>query len=347
MVDQESNNTERPIARIGPGTFSLHDIAKRAGVSPITVSRVINKPELVSMRTRTRVLQIMDDMGFVLNRLASSFSRAASRIVGTVAPPIINSGIAEQVQGMSDVFATGDYQLLVSPGELSGDHEAQQVMNMLGWQPAGMVLQAFSDSDDLRETLRARGLPVVEISEIVGFEPIDCVVGISNYEASRRMTIFLSECGYERVAFMGALSHGNDRAMRRTLGYRAGMAELGRRPVEVIGPLHASYAATGLRQIMELQPDTQAIFCASDTFAFAAIQECGRRGLRVPDDLAIVGFGDLDFASIIVPTLTTVRVDRYQMGRLAAETLLRRIAGEVDVPRIQNVGFTIVRRASA
>ena len=251
-------------------------------MSPITVSRVINKPELVSAETRARVLQVIDEMGFVLNRLASSFSRATSRIVGTVAPPIINFGIAEQVQGMSDVFSTSDYQLLVSPGELSGDHEGRQVMNMLGWQPAGMVLQAFSESDSMRETLRARGLPVVEISEIFGKDPIDCVVGISNHEAARRMTLFLAECGYKRIAFMGAVSHGNDRATRRTLGYRAAMAELGRKPIDVIGPLRASYAAEGLREILELQPDTDAIFCASDTFAIAAVQECQRRGLKVP-----------------------------------------------------------------
>lgn len=347
MVDANNNRTGKSAARGASGSFSLYDIAKRAGVSPITVSRVINKPELVSAETRARVLQVIDEMGFVLNRLASSFSRAASRIVGTVAPPIINFGIAEQVQGMSDVFSTSDYQLLVSPGELSGDHEGRQVMNMLGWQPAGMVLQAFSESDSMRETLRARGLPVVEISEIFGKEPIDCVVGISNHEAARRMTLFLAECGYKRIAFMGAVSHGNDRATRRTLGYRAAMAELGRKPVDVIGPLRASYAADGLREILELQPDTDAIFCASDTFAIAAIQECQRRGLKVPDDLAFAGFGDLDFASIIVPALTTVRVDRYNMGRLAAQTLLRRMRGEGDVPRVQDVGFTIMRRASA
>jgi LacI family gluconate utilization system Gnt-I transcriptional repressor len=333
--------------RLGGGGFNLQDIATRAGVSPITVSRVINKPDMVSEATRTRVLDVIREMGFVLNRLASSFSRAASRIVGTVAPPIINSGIAEQVQGMSDVFARGDYQLLVSPGELSGENEERQIMNILGWQPAGLILQAFPESDGMRETLRLRQLPVVEISELVGKPPIDCLVGISNHEAARRMTLFLSGCGYRRIGFMGAHSHGNDRAARRTLGYRAAMGELGLPPVDVVGPLRASYAAEGLQQLLDLSPDVDVVFCASDTFAIAAIQECRRRGLRVPEDLAIAGFGDLDLASLIVPALTTVRVDRYRMGRIAAETLLCRIAGDAEVPRIQDVGFAILRRDSA
>lgn len=329
------------------GSFRLRDIAERAGVAPITVSRVINKPELVSEDTRNRVLGVIDDMGFVLNRLASSFSRAASRIVGTVAPPIINTGIAEQVQGMSDALSNSDYQLLVAPGELAGEHEERQVANMLGWQPAGLILQAFSESESMRTMLRARKLPIVEISEIVGQEPIDCVVGISNHEAARRMTLFLAECGYVHIAFMGASSHGNDRACQRIDGYRSAMAELRRPPVDVAGPLNTSYAANGLQELLTRMPDVEVIFCASDTFAIAAIQECRRRSIRVPEDLAITGFGDLDLASIIMPSLTTVRVDRYGMGRLAAETLLRRIAGDTSLPRVQNIGFEIIRRASA
>jgi LacI family gluconate utilization system Gnt-I transcriptional repressor len=352
MADEHNDVPDVPAseaAGIRPtaGTFNLQDIARRAGVSPITVSRVINKPEMVSEATRSRVLGVIQEMGFVLNRLASSFSRASSRIVGTVAPPIINSGIAEQVQGMSDVFSRSDYQLLVSPGDLSAKNEERQIMNILGWQPAGFILQAFTESDAMRETLKLRQLPVVEISELVGKEPIDCLVGISNYEAARRMTLFLAELGYERISFMGAHSHGNDRAMRRTLGYRAAMAELGRQQVVVVGPLHPSYAASGLREILEIAPDTQVVFCASDTFAIATIQECRRRGLRVPEDLAVAGFGDLDLAPLIVPAITTVRVDRYRMGRIAAETLLRRIAGDVSLERIQDVGFSIVRRESA
>ncbi|MCZ8097015.1 MAG: LacI family DNA-binding transcriptional regulator [Burkholderiales bacterium] len=333
--------------RFGASAVNLKDIARRAGVSPITVSRVINKPEMVSDATRSRVMSVMNNMGFVLNRLASSFSHAGSRIVGTVAPPIINSGIAEQVQGMSDVFANSGYQLLVSPGDLSADNEKQQIISILGWQPVGLILQAFTESDDIRESLRLRRLPVVEISEIAGKEPIDCLVGISNHEAARRMTLFLAELGYERISFMGALSHGNDRAMRRTLGYRAAMAELGRPPAVVVGPLHPTYAADGLSNLMRIAPRTQVVFCASDTFAIATIQECWRRGLRVPEDIAIAGFGDLDLAPLIVPAITTVRVNRYHMGQIAAKTLLRRIAGEKGIQRVQDVGFSIVRRESA
>jgi LacI family gluconate utilization system Gnt-I transcriptional repressor len=341
MADKPSGETDLH------GTFRLRDIAKQAGVSPITVSRVINRPEMVSDLTRNRVMGVIQEKGFVLNRLASGFSGTSSRIVGTVAPPIINSGIAEQVQGMSDVFSKSDFQLLVSPGDLSAENEERQIMRILGWQPAGFILQAFPESNRMREMLKLRQLPVVEISELVGKEPIDCLVGISNFEAARSMTLFLAESGYDRIAFMGAEAHGNDRGMRRTSGYRAAMAELGRQPVDVVGPLHVSYAVAGLQKILEIAPDTQAVFCASDTFAIATIQECHRRGLRIPTELAVAGFGDLDLAPLIVPAITTVRVDRYRMGQVAAETLLRRIAEDENIERIQDVGFSIVRRDSA
>jgi LacI family gluconate utilization system Gnt-I transcriptional repressor len=248
---------------------------------------------------------------------------------------------------MSDIFAKSGYQLLVSPGDLSADNEKQQIISILGWQPVGLILQAFTESDDIRESLRLRQLPVVEISETSGREPIDCVVGISNHEAARSMTLFLAELGYERISFMGALSHGNDRSMRRTLGYRAAMAELGRTPAVVVGPLDPSFAADGLSKLLRIAPDTQAVFCASDMFAIATIQECWRRGLRIPEDIAIAGFGDLDLAPLIVPAITTVRVNRYHMGQIAAKTLLRRIAGDKGIQRVQDVGFSIVRRESA
>lgn len=341
MADRLTNETDHQ------AKFQLRDIAKQAGVSTITVSRVINKPEMVTDSTRRRVLNVIKENGFVLNRLASGFKGTSSRIVGTVVPPIINSGIAEQVQGMSDVFSMSDYQLLLSPGDLSADNEERQIMRIQGWQPAGFILQAFPESDEMREALKRRMLPVVEISELVGKEPIDCLVGISNFEAARSMTLFMADCGYDRIAFMGAQAHGNDRAMRRTLGYRAAMAELGRQPVEVMGPLEVSFAAAGFREIMAIAPDTQLVFCASDTFAIGTIQECHRRGLRIPNDVAVAGFGDLDLASLIVPAITTVKVDRYRMGRIAAETLLRRIAGDENIERIHDVGFSIVRRDSA
>ena len=334
---------ERPLQPGQP--LNLDAIAAATGVSIMTVSRVINHPEKVAEKTRTRVLDAIRDMGFILNRVAGSLSQSASRIVGTVVPPIINTGVAEQVQGMSDMLTARGYQLIVSPGELTSDQEEQRVMEILGWQPAGLILQAFPTSERIRKLLRERRYPVVEISEIEGVEPIDCVVGISNFRAAYAMTEYLHGRGYRRIAFIGATPHGNDRAARRTLGYRAACEGLGMPPLIRIGPMDNTFGSRALAELTAEAPDVDAVFCASDTTAVGVIFECQRRGWSIPGRLAVAGFGDLEIASQIVPTMTTVHVDRLEMGRTAAATMLKRVAGSTERVVI-DVGFEIVQRES-
>ncbi|MHA6732162.1 LacI family DNA-binding transcriptional regulator [Devosia sp. A369] len=325
--------------------LNLDAIATATGVSIMTVSRVINHPDKVAEKTRIRVLDAIKDMGFILNRVAGSLAQSASRIVGTVVPPIINTGIAEQVQGMSDMLTAHGYQLIVSPGELTSGQEEQRVLEILGWQPAGLILQAFPTSERVRKLLRERGYPVVEISEIEGVEPIDCVVGISNFQAAYEMTEYLFGRGYRRIGFIGATPHGHDRAARRTLGYRAACETLGLPVLVRIGPMENAFGSNALIELTDETPEIDAIFCASDTTAVGVIFECQRRKWAIPDRLAVAGFGDLEIASQIVPTMTTVRVNRKEMGRQAAATILDRVAGSTTRV-VTDIGFKIIQRQS-
>ena len=144
--------------------LGMREIASRVGVSPITVSRALKDPGKVSPETRQKILDAIERAGFIPNQVASSM-RGAGRIIGTMVPPLINSGIAEQVQGMSDEMHDSGYQLLLIQGDFNTAAEEKAIRALLGWRPAGLILQAFVQGSIARQILAASNIPVVEISE--------------------------------------------------------------------------------------------------------------------------------------------------------------------------------------
>ena len=238
----KAGSGEKPLERLG-----VREIAKRVGVAPMTVSRVLSNPDMVSPETRAKVLEAIEKAGFVPNRLASSM-RGTGRMIGTVVPPLINSGIAEQVQGMSDECQDSGYSMLLVQGEFTREAEEKSIRTLLGWRPAGMILQSFVQSDTARALLKSSGAPVVEISEIKGRKPLDMVVGVSNFETAYAMTMHLAAKGYKRIGFVSTPIHGNDRLQQRRTGYHAALSELDIKnhdDMEVEVPITAQGGAAG------------------------------------------------------------------------------------------------------
>jgi LacI family gluconate utilization system Gnt-I transcriptional repressor len=329
--------------------LGMREIARSIGVAPITVSRALRDPGKVSPETRRKILEAIDREGFIPNQLAGSM-RNAGRIIGTVVPPLINSGIAEQVQGMSDACREGGYQLLLMQGDFSAEAEEQAIRALLGWKPAGLILQAFVQSETARRLLAECGSAVVEISEIRGKEPIEMAVGVSNFDTAYAMTVHLAEKGYRKIAFVSTPVHGNDRLQQRCIGYRKAIADRGlpdQPRLEVEVPITPRGGAEALGAIMDGDAEVDVIFFSSDMLAIGAVQECHRRGWRIPERLAIAGYGNMDLGAELFPALTTVHVPRYEMGRRAVAELLHRLqTGRID-QKIVAVDFSIIDRDSA
>src|SRR5688572_17552501 len=269
----KAGSGEKPLERLG-----VREIAERVGVAPMTVSRVLSNPDMVSPETRAKVLEAIEKAGFVPNRLASSM-RGTGRMIGTVVPPLINSGIAEQVQGMSDECHASNYSMLLVQGEFTQEAEEKSIRTLLGWRPAGMILQSFVQSDVARALLKSSGAPVVEISEIKGRKPFDMVVGVSNFETAYAMTMHLAAKGYKRIGFVSTPIHGNDRLQQRRAGYHAALTDLGIKNhanMEVEVPITALGGAQAMITLTDRHKDVNAIFFSSDTLAVGAVQECHR-----------------------------------------------------------------------
>jgi LacI family gluconate utilization system Gnt-I transcriptional repressor len=327
----------------------MADVAARAGVTKMTVSRVLRHPERVKADTRLRVLQVMGELGYVPNRVAGSLTAGRSGLVAAIVPTLRHSLFADTIEGMSDVLAEAGLDLIVANSRYRADVEEGQIRTLLERRPDAMVLTGLTHTPEARRLLHSAGIPVVETWESMD-EPVDVAVGFSNRDAAKAMTEALIGSGYRRIAFVNGPSEANERARHRAEGYQAAMraAGLKPRPIEVVRDVGAIRVETGAavaRKLLKARPAPDAIFFTSDVFAVGAILECRALGVAVPDELGIAGFHDLEMGRLVSPSLTTVHVPALEIGRRAGEVIVSRLSAAAEAPG-GDLPFRIVRRDS-
>ena len=323
------------------GGVRMHDVARLAEVSPITVSRALSQPDKVSAETRRRVEAAIAQVGYVPNLTAGSLASNRSRIIAAVVPTIANSIFADTVQGLSDQLERQGYQLLLGQTGYSETTEDELIRAFLGRRPDALVLTGIGRSAAARALLRNAEIPIVETWDLTA-APLDMLVGFSNRDAGRAMAEFFLARGYRRLAFVGST---DQRSQARRAGFLAAAPDALTIALDEQASVPRGRAA--LQRVRAEAPDVQAIFFSTDVLAVGALLECQRLGLAVPRELAIAGLGDLPIAAEINPALTTIEIRGYAIGEHAARMLLQRLAGERVAPKIVDLGFRIVARASA
>jgi len=332
--------------RRGSGAVTLHDVARLAGVAPITASRALNAPNQVSEDVRKRVADAVAQTGYVPNLLAGGLASTRSRLVAAVVPTITGPVFMPTVEALTEALAERGYQLMLGQSGYAGSREDALLEAIIGRRPDGIVLTGTMHSDAARRRLQAAGTPVVETWDLTP-EPIDMLVGFSHADVGRAVARFLHQRGHRRLA---VVSGSDDRARRRTEAFATQAAELKCPEVpvhEVPPPTTLRSGRQAMRALMALSPRPQAVFCSSDLLALGVMTEARAAGLTVPEDLAVVGFGDLELAADTDPALTTVRINGAAIGRQAAEFIVRRAEGQDVGQRVVDVGFSIVERESA
>ncbi len=332
-------------SRRGSGAITLHDVAKLAGVAPITASRALNTPALVSAEVLQKVSAAVARTGYVRNHLAGGLASTRSRLVAAVVPTIAGPVFLETVQSLTEALAERGYQLMLGQAGYTGQREDALLEAIIGRRPDGIVLTGIVHSAEGRARLLASGIPVVETWDLTP-TPIDMLVGFSHGDVGRAVAAFLHAKGRCRL---GVVAGDDERAQRRVAAFEASAMALGlakARTVSVPAPttLHAGRQALG-----ELLQGGQvdAVFCSSDLLALGVLTEARVRGLAVPGALAVVGFGDLEFAASLDPALTTVRINGAAIGRQAAAFIVDRAEGRAVAERVIDIGFSIVERDSA
>jgi LacI family gluconate utilization system Gnt-I transcriptional repressor len=337
------NNNRRNSA----SSHRMEDVATLAGVSMITVSRVINSPDKVAEVTRIKVEKAIRTLGYVPNLMAGSLASSKSRLIGAIVPTIDNSIFAETIRGLSQTLALNGYELLLGQTGYVDNAEERIVSTFLGRRVDAMVLTGIRHTDKTRSQLRDSGIPVVETWDLSD-RPIDMLAGFSNLEAGAAMGRYLISKGYMRLGFAGG---DESRALSRLAGLTATVKSTPGANLRhvLLKPASSSFKAgrEALVQLLKKDPNLQAIFFSNDALAVGAMMECVRRGLRVPQDIAIAGFADLDIASEILPALTTVQVRSRRIGETAAGMLMDRLQGREVPDSVKNLGFSIISRESA
>lgn len=333
-------------ARRGSGALTLGDVARIAGVSPITVSRALNEPGQVSARTLERVREAVARTGYVPNRVAGGLASSRSRLVAAIVPAVASPMFLQTVQALTDTLAREGYQVMLGESGFEGGREDALLDAIIGRRPDGVVLTGVMHSPEGRRRLATAGIPVVETWDLTP-TPIDMLVGFSHEKVGVAAAEFLAARGVRRPAM---ISGDDPRASLRRGGFSEAAARLGlaKMPVRLVhAPTTIGEGRRALAALAGRHPDLDAIWCGSDMLALGALIEARSRGIAVPGRLRILGFGDLEFAADTDPPLSTVRVDGGAIGRQAARFLLERIAGAPEGPRIVDLGFEIVARASA
>lgn len=331
------------------GRAKLSDVAARAGVSAVTVSRALRKPEMVSDDVRRRVDAAVRELGYVPNYLASALASSRTHIIGVVVPSLTNGVFVEYLKALHDAFLPQGFQILVLNSRYSQQEEERAIATLIGHHAEAMILAGIDQTERARKLLEGSGVPVVQTMELAA-DPIDINIGMSQHGAGYAATRFLLDLGHRKVAHIAA--RVDFRARRRMEGYQKAMADAGLDSAGmVIANLEQSSVRRGAEmftEMLEKVPGLEAVFCCNDDLALGALFECQRRGIRVPEDISIIGFNDLEFCAAAYPALSSVQIPRYEMARRGAEIVLEIIRGSGVRPKQTRIdlGFEIVARGS-
>ena len=346
MPDSSAPSPRPRRGRRRAGGLTLQDVARLAGVSPITVSRAVNSPGQLSSKTLAAVRRAIDRTGYVPNRVAGGLASSRSRLVAALVPTISGLVFLETIQALTEALDAAGYQVMLGQSGYDATREDALLDAIIGRRPDGVIVTGVMHSPRARRRLSAAGIPVVETWDLTP-TPIDMLVGFSHEKVGAAVAEYLLYRGVKRP---GILAADDYRAGLRRKGFIETAARHGVKHVPeslVATPTTLGGGRRALADLLSVHQDVDAVFCSSDVLAIGALTEAHARGIRVPEELRVMGFGDLDFAPHTHPALSTVRIDGTGIGRQAAQFILDRVAERAIPRRIVDIGFKLIARASA
>ncbi|WRS27413.1 LacI family DNA-binding transcriptional regulator [Oscillospiraceae bacterium MB08-C2-2] len=328
---------------------TIADVAKKAGVSVATVSRVLNKQSTVSGKTVSRVKAAIEELSYEPNMLARNFRRSESRVILILAPNITNPYYAHILSGIGAKARSLGYSALICTTEEDKAREAEYLDMLAKNRADGAILLATeNDEDYFREIVSQYSL--VQCSE--PFTHLETAhVSIDNYKAARHVVRHLLDTGHQRIATISSVNNYTSTG-QRLMGYKDELLEAGlaaEPEMIVYGSRDYSFASgyEAAKKLLQQRPRPSAIFCISDMLALGAVHAAKDMGLLVPGELSVIGFDDVEYATTFSPALSTVAQPCYQLGECSMELLFSLMNGG-DVSKKQMVlDFNLIIRDSS
>ena len=323
---------------------SLAEVAKAAGVSKMTASRVLRDEGGFSEKTRAKVMAEVDRLGYLPNRLATVFAGdKKSTFVGVSIPELGNEIFAQVLEGIDRKLGAFDHQTVLGLTQHTLKEEEAWIKTVLSWQPAGLILTGRYHSQASIEMLKSAGIPIVELWDL-NSSPLDLSVGINHFDSGFDMGRYLVGSGYSRLGYVGT-SHDTANAASSRLDGFCKAVEGGGGHVTRQLCLHdtATYYTGfyGTEQLLLSSKNIDCIYYQNDAMAFGGLQYINSRGMTVPGDIGVAGWGDLPIASVLRNRLTSCHVPHLKIGQVAAEMMLARLSGE-PVEACRDIGFRLI-----
>ncbi len=326
MSESKSTVTARGSDR--PRRVGVRRIAELAGVSIATVSRTFNTPEKVRPEVRRRIEDAAALIDYTPNAAAKALSLSHHFRIGAAIPSIDNSIFARYIEALGDTLRDAGYALSLGMYEYDREREFEVIRSLIASGVDGLALSGAEQTPGTRDLLASKGVPHV-LTSILDPGPGGCAVGYDNARGGYMAAEHLLTLGHRRFAVIAGEIDINDRARLRQDGAEKALADWGvRLPPRAVKRVGFSIrnGRTALRELAAVAPEATAVICGNDVLAVGALFEAQAGGLRVPEDLSIIGFDGIDLALEIEPPLATVAVPCDEMGRRAAQTLLSKIA---------------------
>lgn len=314
----------------------MADVASRAGVSAMTVSRALRPDSSVKEETRRRVREAADQLGYVLDSTAAGLSSRRTGFVAATIPSISNANFADTIRGLTEGLQATGLQILLGYTDYDPEKEERLVEQFMQRRPEAIVVTGGTHTERCRRILEQSGVPVIETWDRPS-EPLGSVIGFSNADVGRMMVRHLRDQGYRRIGFIGGDTTRDSRGLDRRRGFVDELAKCGLDNSRILGigepPITMEQGALAVRQMLARWPDTDAVMCVSDLSAFGAQTECLRMGLSIPGDIAVAGFGAYDLSAYAIPAITTIDVSARAIGDYAADTVVRLLTTRESTPK--------------
>ncbi len=334
---------------MGKGKWvTMKDVADFANVGTITVSRVLRTPDKVSETKRKRVQEAIKELGYVPDNTAGALSSSKSRVFGAIVSTINDSVFAQTLDGLSSTLRMAGYELLLTSTNYDPDVEEDALLALLARRPDGIVLTSTTHTSAVTKLLKSVRIPVVEIWQLPS-APLDIAVGFSNFQAGYDMARHLIDEGRKNVAFLGGGGAEDERGRRRRDGYINALRDVSKEPImwpdnEQSSLYGIELGAAFIERCFISDPKIDAVMCVSDQVALGVVCEARRCGVKVPEDLAISGFGGFELAKPSGIDLTTIAVPGKEIGIATAKALLDPETARDK--KVIDLGFTLIKRGT-
>ncbi|NLS04046.1 LacI family DNA-binding transcriptional regulator [Rhizobium sp. P32RR-XVIII] len=327
---------------------TVKDVALRAGVGESTVSRIMRNKGPVAEETRERVMEAVRAIGYVPNRIAGSLASLDSHLVGVVVPSLSNIVFPEVLQGVHAALRGSDYQPVISITDYDIDLEETIVRGLLSWKPAAILIAGFDHTPATHRMLFESNVRVVEMMDIDA-TPIDVAVGMSHRRAGYAIGKHLVERGYRRFGYVGHDWQADRRARLRYEGICEALGDAGLRIAAhamADGPSSVSVGREMTARLCAQSTKVDVIIYSNDDMAVGGVFQCLGSGLRIPEDVALFGFNGLDIGRELPQPLSTVRSNRFLIGRTSVEKAFETLERPAT-KCIVDTGFEIFPGATA